>query len=178
MNFSLGNSKHLTNASLYIFAGLPGSGKTTLATMLASTVRVAHIRIDTIEQTLRDVCGTNVENEGYLLAYRVASDILRAKVSVVADSCNPVESSRRSWEQVARDAGATYVNIEVVCSDAQEHRRRVENRTTTVPGLCLPTWQEVEQREYHDWKTKHLVLDTAGKSATDCLSTLLRRLSK
>jgi len=111
---------------LYIFAGLPGSGKMTLSQLLASHVGAAHIRIDTIEQALRDVCAVNVESEGYRLAYRLAGGILRAKVSVVADSCNPVELTRRERERVASDADARYVNIEIVCSDAREHRVRVE----------------------------------------------------
>jgi predicted kinase len=178
LNNCMGRAKHLKNPSIYIFAGLPGSGKTTLAAMLASAVGAAHIRIDTIEQALRDVCHVSVEDEGYRMAHLVASDILRANVSVVADSCNPVESSRRGWEQVALEAGATYVNIEVVCSNADEHRRRVEHRTATVPGLRLPTWQEVERREYHAWTTEHVVVDTAGRSPDDCLSKILKSLSR
>ena len=78
---------------------------------------------------------------------------------------------------MALDAGADYVNIEVVCSDIREHRERVEHRTATVPGLRLPTWLEVEAREYHEWTTDRIVLDTAGRSTTDCLATLLEELS-
>jgi predicted kinase len=143
----------LTKPFLYVFAGLPGTGKTTLSQLLASKVGAAHLRIDTIEQALRDLCSVNVEGEGYRLAYRVAGDILRSRVGVVADSCNPVEVTRREWEQVAKAAGAQAVNIEVVCSDPCEHRLRVEQRTATVPGLRLPTWEEVETREYHAWTT-------------------------
>lgn len=146
--------------------------------MLASTVGAAHIRVDTIEQTLRDVCNTHVEDQGYRLAYRVAGDILRAKVSVVADSCNPIEQTRRAWEHVALDASASFVNIEVRCSDAVEHRWRVEHRLATVPGLRLPTWQEVMQREYHNWKTERHLLDTADRSAAQCLETLLSILPR
>jgi len=162
---------------LNIFAGLPGSGKTTLARLLASEVGAAHLRIDTIEQAMRDLCAFEVEGEGYRLAYRVAGDILRARVSVVADSCNPLELTRHEWEQVALDVGVDCVNVEVVCSDAGEHRRRVEHRTATIRGLRLPTWREVEAREYHEWTTRRIILDTAGKAATDCLDALLARLA-
>lgn len=161
---------------LYAFAGLPGTGKTTLAAMLASAIGAAHLRIDTIEQALRDVCHMHVGAEGYELAYRVAADILRANVSVVADSCNPVEASRRAWEGVANATGSACVNIEVTCSDAREHRWRIEHRDSTVPGLRLPGWHEVERREYHAWTTDRLVIDTAGRSAAECLDDLLQRL--
>lgn len=92
--------------TLYIFSGLPGSGKTTLSQLLARRVGAAHVRVDTIEQALRDLCAVDVQGEGYRLAYRVASDILTMGVSVAADSCNPIELTRREWERVAVGAGA------------------------------------------------------------------------
>lgn len=163
---------------LYIFAGLPGSGKTTLAQLLAQRVHAAYVRIDTIEQALRDLCALDVEGEGYRLAYRVAADNLRLGMSVVADSCNPIELTRREWAQVALDTQAGYVNIEVICSDAREHRRRVETRVSSVSGLKLPTWQDVENREYHAWTVDRIVVDTAGKPETDCIDELLAELAK
>jgi predicted kinase len=167
----------MTGATLYIFGGLPGSGKTTLAQLLARRVGAAYLRIDTIEQSLRDLCAIDVQGEGYRIAYRVASDILHTGVSVAADSCNPIELTRREWERVAVEAGVRFVNIEVVCSDIREHRRRVETRPSTVPGLRLPTWHEVETREYHDWTVERLVVDTAGRSESECIEELLSNLS-
>jgi predicted kinase len=163
--------------TLYVFSGLPGSGKTTLSQLLARRIGAAYLRIDTIEQALRDVCSVEVQGEGYRLAYRVASDILNAGVSVVADSCNPIELTRREWEQVAAQTGTRHVNIEVICSDTREHRERIETRASTVPGLRLPTWQEVKNREYHDWTVERIVLDTARRSVELCIDELLYRVS-
>ena len=39
---------------LYIFAGLPGTGKSTLATHLAAERKAVLLRIDSIEQAARD----------------------------------------------------------------------------------------------------------------------------
>jgi predicted kinase len=163
---------------LYIFSGLPASGKSTLAQMLARQVRAVYLRIDTIEQGLRDLCSIGVESEGYRLAYRIALDNLCLGMSVVADSCNPIELTRREWEQVARDARVDYVNIEVVCSDSNQHRLRAERRTSAVSGLKLPTWDEIENREYDEWTVERLIVDTAGRSMTECASDLFSKLSR
>src|SRR5829696_8354734 len=71
---------------LYIFAGLPGVGKTTLARRLARELGAVHLRIDSIEQALRAAgggVGAVTGPEGYLVAYRVAADNLRLGLSVV-----------------------------------------------------------------------------------------------
>lgn len=162
---------------LYIFCGLPGSGKSTLAQALAQKLHAAYLRIDTVEQALRDLCGVDVQGEGYGLCYRIAADNLRAGTSVVADSCNPIELTRREWQRVADHTGAGSVNIEVTCSDAEEHRKRVTCRSTSVPGLQLPTWAEVRNREYHPWTTERIIIDTAGRSETESFNELLAALS-
>ncbi len=106
--------------TLVIFAGLPGAGKTTLSLRLAQHVNTVHLRIDAIEQSLRDFCNLSVEDEGHELAYRIAADNLRLGLNVVVDSCNAIELTRQQWENVATSNGAEFVNIEVTCSDAKE----------------------------------------------------------
>ena len=171
---ALGSSR---SATLYVLSGLPGTGKTSLSQRLARRFEAAYLRIDTIEQVLRDLYGIAVQAEGYRLAYRVAADNLRVGVSVVADSCNPIELTRNEWERLARDAQARCVNIEVICSDALEHRRRIETRQSSVPGLVPPAWQDVIRREYHVWVRERIVIDTARKTEDECFEELLLKLS-
>ncbi len=164
-------------AILFVFSGLPASGKTTLARRVAQHRRAVHLRIDTIEQALRDLCHVQVEGEGYRCAYRIAADNLALGLDVVADSCNPVTLTRHEWNQVAESCGAQSVNIEVICSDAAEHRLRVESRISDIPDLRLPTWDEVRQREYHDWVSDRIVIDTAGASVGSCAQSLIASIS-
>lgn len=163
-------------ATLFIFAGLPGTGKTTLSRRLASKIRGIHLRIDTLEQGLRDLCGLRVEGEGYRLAYRIAADNLRLGVDVVADSCNPIELTREEWRRVATDLGHPFVDIEVTCSDRGEHRRRIESRGSSIPGLVLPNWHDVEQREYQPWSRDRIHIDTAGLSEDEAFGSLVKAL--
>ena len=164
--------------TLYIFSGLPGSGKTRLSQALARHLPAVHLRIDTIEQALRDLCGIDVEGEGYRLAYRVAADNLRLGFDVIVDSCNPIRLTRDEYEDVARSAGADFRNIEVVCSDEDEHRRRVESRDSDIPGLKLPSWEDVRRREFHPWHKERIVVDTAAKTADESLAELVAALAE
>jgi predicted kinase len=170
-------SSFLTRPMLTIFSGLPGTGKTTLSCMLAKEMKAAYLRIDTVEQALRDLCSLNVYGEGYGLSYRIAADNLRLGMDVVADCCNPIELTRHQWQQVAIEAQASCINIEVVCSDEHEHRHRVETRVSSVPTLRLPTWNEVRTREYQAWTVDRIIIDTAHKSEAECMGTLLSKLS-
>jgi len=159
--------------TLYIFSGLPGTGKSTLAQRLARRLGACYLRIDTVEQGLRDLCYVRVEGEGYRLCYRIARDNLLIGSDVVADSCNPIALTRDEWDEVARACNARPVNIQIVCADRDEHRRRVETRLAEIAGLQLPGWDEVLEREYHAWSVAPITIDTAGKSVDACLAELL-----
>jgi predicted kinase len=165
---------------LIAFAGLPATGKTTLARALAEARRAVYLRIDTIEQTLRS-SGTmagDVGPAGYMVAYALAEANLRLGHVVVADSVNPLLITRQAWRDVAAAAGASIVEIEIVCSDREEHRRRVETRSIDVAGLAAPSWEQVLKRDYALWDRPHLVADTAHRSPEDALAELQRRLEE
>ena len=116
-------------------------GKTAVATGLAWEVGAVHLRIDSIEQALRN-SGVDMSGpEGYEVAYAIADDNLSLGRTVIADSVNPVEVTRSAWRSVAQRTGTRYVEIEVVCSDQAEHRRRVVTRTADIAGHELPTWR-------------------------------------
>jgi predicted kinase len=161
---------------LYVFAGLPGTGKTTLAKHLARTRKAAYLRIDTIEQSLRDAGMTLQGPEGYLMAYRLAEENLRLDRDVVADSVNPLHATRNAWRDVARRAGAQFVEIEVICSSVDEHRTRLASRAADIPGQPLLTWHDVQSRLYEPWNSPRVILDTAAKSVSETLAELDRLL--
>lgn len=146
---------------LIILSGLPGTGKTTIARELARKLGAVHLRIDTIEQALRDK-GLTVVDEGYRVAYALAEDNLRLGLTVIADSVNPLQMTREAWRNVAKRAGAPFIDVEIICSDQAEHRRRIETREADIARHKLPIWAEVMAREYHAWDRAHLVVDTAG----------------
>ena len=154
---------------LIALGGLPGVGKSALARSLAQRIGAVHLRIDTIEQAMRNAGFTVSGPEGYLAARDLAEDNLRVGRTVIVDSVNPLAITRAYWRETAARLAAELLEIEVVCSDEVQHRRRVESRVTDIPGLVLPTWQQVLDRRYEPWTAAH-VIDTAGRTVEESAS--------
>ena len=165
---------------LIIFGGLPGVGKTTIARELARQIGAVHVRIDSIEQAIKDrrTIASTLDDAGYVVAYAVAKDNLDIGQTVIADSVNPLPITRDSWLEIGHHAHVGTIEIEVICSDPQEHRRRVERRASDISGLRLPTWEEVVTREYHPWNREHIVLDTANQSAEQNVTYLRQAIPR
>ena len=164
---------------LIAFGGLPGTGKTTLAKAVAKRYASVYLRIDTIEMAIRttEMLPEDIGPAGYVVAYWVAEENLRLGHVVVADSVNPLQITREAWSLVARNAGVLLVEVEVLCSDPAEHRRRIESKAPDLDGLPPLMWASVCDRTYEEWSAPHLVIDTAGKSVAETERELIDHLS-
>ena len=158
---------------LIVFSGLPGTGKTTIARALAPRLGATYLRIDSIEQGLRNAGLADVGKAGYQIALQLAEANLALGNRVLADCVNPVQESRQAWQDLASRQGVRLLEIEVVCSDLAEHRRRVETRQLDVPGLRPPSWQSVLEHDYQPWASSPLRLDTAQLSPQQALALIL-----
>lgn len=161
---------------LIIFSGLPATGKSTLARLTAQEFRAVWLRIDSIEQAIADAGLGAAGPAGYMAAYALAETNLRLGHTVIADSVNPIAITRSAWQEVAAQAGVGYLDVEVICSNAAEHRRRAEARASEVPGLILPTWAQIEGRNYEPWNSERVVIDTARQSADEAQAQLARNI--
>ena len=131
--------------ALIVLGGLPGSGKSSIARELARETGAMWLRIDSIEQAIREsaVLPRSIDDAGYRVAYGIAEDNLRLGSNVIGDSVNGWSVTRNAWRDTGVRAGAQLIEVEIICSDSKEHRRRIETRVSEVPGLILPDWQAV-----------------------------------
>lgn len=168
---------------LISIGGLPATGKTTIARLVASRRRAAYLRVDTVEAAIAKSEGVPGASNGwesppgYLVGGAVAADQLRVGLDVVAESVNALDVTRDGWRDVAQEQGARLLEVEIVCSDADEHRRRAEQREVDIPGITVPTWSEIVDRDYRPWNRDHLIIDTAVVSAATGASAVEAAIS-
>ncbi len=167
---------------LVAMAGLPGSGKSTVAERLARQWGVAVVSVDPLESAILRAGIAHDQPTGlaaYLVAETIADAVLRAGQSIIVDAVNAVTAARDQWVMLGDRLGVEVRFLETVCSDVAVHRQRIEERHRDLPHLAEPTWNAVEQRldEYDSWSglaqsRPRLTLDTVAP-----LPELLERAS-
>ena len=167
---------------LTVVGGLPAVGKTAVCRevlRLRSESQAGPptwLRIDSIEQALRDsgeMLPGMPGGAGYYVAAAVARDVLASGGDVLVECVNPLPLTRRLWEETASAAGARFLAVEIVCSDAAEHHRRARLRVSDIKGLELPGWQEITHRDYAPWPEADLRFDTARLTATEAARSII-----
>lgn len=147
-----------------MFSGLPGVGKSEIARGLAARLHAAVVSVDPIEDAIVR-SGIEMSFETGLAAYNVGAAMatmqLRNGLIVIVDAANYLEVGREVWRAVAADVGVSVRAIEVICSDVEEHRRRLESRSRGLQAYPEPTWGAVVRRkeETERWSEERLVLD-------------------
>jgi predicted kinase len=152
---------------LILMSGPPGVGKSALADALGRHLGAPVMSVDPIEAAIWR-SGIRPSFETGVAAYEVAAALARHQLTlgmhVIGDAVNAVEVARESWRQAARDAGAPWRVVEVVCSNLAMHRSRLAARQRSLPGFPEPTWEEVERRieEFEPWPEPTLIVDSAS----------------
>ena len=163
---------------LVVFAGLPGVGKTTISGSLCRRIGASFVRIDAIESGLRHaglVPAGGPGTAGYAVAHHIVRSMLLEGLHVVVDAVNPIGEARRGWIELASELDTGLLSVEVVCGDADVHRRRVDQRTADLPGHDLPTWRDVVDLSYEPWSDANLVVDST-RPTDDVVAEILHRL--
>ena len=164
---------------IVVVGGLPATGKSTVATALARRTSTAYLRVDRIEQAI--VAWSELTHPvgpvGYAIAHALAREQLELGLDVIVECVNPTALTRDGWVGTAEAADAELVEVEVICSDADEHRRRAEVRSSDVDGLVKPTWTAILEREYEPWHRRPLIVDSATTSPDNAAQTIASKMA-
>jgi len=140
---------------LVAMAGLPGTGKSTIGQVVASRLGIPVISVDPIETAILQAGIAADQPTGlaaYLVAEALTERVLVAGTGVMVDAVNAVTPAREQWVNLATRLGEPLRFIEVICSDPELHRSRIEGWRKSMPHIQL-TWNAVEQSfdDYAEW---------------------------
>src|ERR1700742_1731651 len=114
---------------LIAMAGLPGAGKSTVAEVIGNRLGFAVLSVDPIESALLSAGLDSDQPTGraaYLVAEAIADAALANGQSIIVDAVNAVDPAREQWVELAEKHGEKLKFIEVVRSDTEVHRERLE----------------------------------------------------
>ena len=149
---------------LIVFSGLPGTGKSQLAEVVARQCGIPVFAKDWLEAVLLDVGLMPAERLGYA-GYDLLTTLARRQLSLgqsaILDSVASFERIRRQWRELAHEFGAQWQVVECVCSDEGVHRERLNGRHRHIPGWHELTWADVQRVNsyYEPWLEERLVVD-------------------
>lgn len=149
--------------TLILFAGMPGSGKTTLARMVAQHLGLPIFSKDRVQRVLRDhhLAAENT-GDGYYIILDMADEQLSLGVSVVLDATFPLDHFRMVASETAARHQARLCAFYCYCSDDAVWRERMEGRVQYVPGWKPVGWEDVlRMRQYYQpWDDNAVLIDS------------------
>lgn len=156
---------------LIVFSGLPGTGKTTLATALSKELGLEVFSVDEIESRIIQTTGTPRSYQTGLQAYKdAAADAARQLEqgrSVIVDAVNAVDEAKQMWIEFSNQYDASLKVIECICSDYAIHKHRIDERERNIHGIPETTWEEVliKSKESTPWTIPTIIIDCINDTA-------------
>lgn len=141
---------------LVVTAGLPGTGKSTIAEAVGHRIGAPVVSVDPIESAILSAGIDSDQPTGlaaYLVAETIAEAVLSGGGSVIIDAVNAVGPAREQWVKLAAREQTPIKFLEVICSDGELHRTRLGKRDRRLAHLAEPSWHAVEQSldEWEAW---------------------------
>lgn len=166
---------------LVVISGLPGTGKSAVATEVARATDAVHLSIDTVEDALLGAGFPRSWTTGvaaYEAVRAAAEQNLGLGRNVVVDAVNDSEPARDTWRGAAATTGAPLMFVLLTLDDEVEHRRRLEGRTRDLTNVLEPNWEDVSSRRatFEPWADVHVRVN-ASESLRQIVGIILQRLS-
>ena len=137
---------------LIVFSGLPGTGKSTLASRLARELQLPLLCIDDVIGEVPSGAGIAFWDSKVAILLRLVEVQLDLGLSVVVDSVF-MNMDRHHAQELARNDSALFYPIYVFVSDDEVWNQRVNERYNEMNNKDVASWERIQhQRErFRTW---------------------------
>src|SRR5580704_16496071 len=148
---------------LIVVAGLPGSGKSTMADDLGRALNCAVLGVDQAEAAMWRAGvspSAPTHHAAYLVVGSLGAEQLALEHDVIVDAVNGPEPARAQWRALA--------------GDDRIFQDRIARRSPNIEGFPEPTWEGVLRRraEFPPWTDERLVIDSVDSRAANLQAAL------
>jgi aminoglycoside phosphotransferase family enzyme/predicted kinase len=189
LNLAYTYARHMTTPTVWVFCGLPGSGKSAISSQLAEALDIVSINSDEIRKMMfglrphestpgpvdQGIYSTEAGQKVYDRLLSSARAEIQAGHSVILDATYSASTQRQNVLRLADDCGARILFVECRAPEAVLHDRlRQREHTPTVSDARLAHFDALKSRfePLTDIPDCHrMALDTTEAPA-DCLNTL------
>jgi predicted kinase len=133
---------------LVLFSGLPGTGKSTLASRLARELHTPLLCIDDVLGEVPEGAGIEFWDSKVAILLRLAEVQLELGLSVILDSVF-MNMDRHHAQELARKHNARFYPIYVFISDAKVWKQRVNERYDEMNNKGVATWERIQRQRAH-----------------------------
>ena len=170
--------------TLVILSGLPGTGKTVLANLVAHRLRIPLLSIDDVVAAIPPQMRRHADpfwEDMIRILLNLVEYQLERGFSVVVDSVFMGEDRYWAYE-IADRTEAAFRPIYTYLSDERIWEERVRQRVATAPPEIrdkIATWESIQEqrKHFHPWKPESALFVDGVHSIEDSLEKVLRYIT-
>ncbi len=160
--------------------GYPGTGKSTIARLLATALHAPLIDRDIIRKTAVDLFGNlpQVGQFSYELMFALVREQLRLGLSVVVDTPLTYRTTYEQCKELAQSFQTPMLVVHCQCP-SEVQKRRLEGRKGKVSEFQITSWEEWEQwkSRFEEFEDGGCIIDTSNPM-DDSLAKVMSRIYK
>jgi predicted kinase len=167
-----------TGSTFILMRGYPGTGKSTIARLLAAALHAPLIDRDIIRQMAVDVFGNlpRVGHFSYELMFALTREQLGLGLSVVVDTPLTYRTTFEQAQELARTFHTPLLVVHCQCPP-EVQKRRLEGRKGKVSEFQITSWEEWEQWKprFEEFDDEGCIIDTT-KPLDESLAKVIRSI--
>src|SRR5947209_18131611 len=167
-----------SRSTFIVMRGFPGTGKSTIARLLAAALHAPLIDRDIIRQTVVHIFGELplVAQLSYELMFALAHEQLSLGLSVVVDTPLTYRTTYEQCKELAKEFQIPLLVVHCQCPP-EVQKRRLEGRKGNVSEFQITSWEDWMQWKprFEDFDDDGCVIDTSNP-LDDSLAKVMRTI--